>query len=179
MRTASLHHANGDAMDLAVKDGCLVGIRGRAVDWVNHGRLDPKHLFVWQAYNSSDRLTKSLVRENGELIEASWGEAMSRIVKRSRQRLREKGPLAFGFYASGQLFLEDYYTLGVMLTLGTATTRFPRRSLETLTSHGDPSRPSSWYLPTASTFAALYPASVIWPRSVMYPTLIRWWAVCI
>ena len=45
-RTASLHHANGDAIDLAVKDGHLVGVRGRAVDRVNRGRLDPKDLFV-------------------------------------------------------------------------------------------------------------------------------------
>ncbi len=40
---------------------------------------------------------------------------MGRIVERSMQLLEEKGPLAFGFYTSGQLFLEDYYTLGVYL----------------------------------------------------------------
>jgi hypothetical protein len=29
-------------IDIAVKDGRLVGVRGRATDMVNHGRLDPK-----------------------------------------------------------------------------------------------------------------------------------------
>jgi ferredoxin-nitrate reductase len=121
VRTASLHHANGDAMDLAVKDGRLVGVRGRAVDRVNRGRLDPKDLFVWQAYDSPDRLTRPLVRENGELVEASWDDAMGRIVERSEQLLDEKGPLAFGFYTSGQLFLEDYYTMGVIGKAGLGT----------------------------------------------------------
>ncbi len=120
-QTASLHHANGDAMDLAVKAGRFVGVRGRAVDRVNRGRLDPKDLFIWQAYNSPDRLTRPLVRKDGELVEASWDEAMGRIVEHSKQLLKEKGPLAFGFYTSGQLFLEDYYTLGVIGKAGLGT----------------------------------------------------------
>ena len=121
VQTASLHHANGDAIDLAVRDGRLVGVRGRAIDRVNRGRLDPKDLFVWQAYNSADRLKRPLLRKDGELVEASWDEAMGRIVERSRQLLEEKGPLAFGFYTSGQLFLEDYYTLGVIGKAGLGT----------------------------------------------------------
>jgi ferredoxin-nitrate reductase len=47
------------------------------------------------------------VRENGELIEASWNEAMGRVVERSKTLLEEKDPLAFAFYATGQLFLEE------------------------------------------------------------------------
>jgi anaerobic selenocysteine-containing dehydrogenase len=121
VQTASLHHANGDALDLAVKDERIVGVRGRAADRVNRGRLDPKDLFVWQAYNSPDRLTRPLVRDNGELVEASWDEAMGRIVERSQELLEEKGPLAFGFYTSGQLFLEDYYTLGEIGKAGLGT----------------------------------------------------------
>ena len=121
VQTASLHHANGDAMDLAVKEGRLVGVRGRAVDRVNRGRLDPKDLFVWQAYGSEDRLTRPLVRKDDELVEASWDEAMGRIVEKSKRLLEEKGPLAFGFYTSGQLFLEDYYTLGVIGKAGLGT----------------------------------------------------------
>ncbi|MCA2230134.1 hypothetical protein [Nonomuraea aurantiaca] len=42
-------------MDMAVKDGRIVGVRGRAADRVNHGRLDPKDLYGWQAGNSPDR----------------------------------------------------------------------------------------------------------------------------
>ena len=38
--TASVPHSNGDGLDIAVKGGRMVGVRGRAVDRVNHGRLD-------------------------------------------------------------------------------------------------------------------------------------------
>ncbi len=121
VQTASLHHANGDAMDLAVRDGRIVGVRGRAVDRINHGRLDPKDLFVWQAYNSEDRLTQPLVREGGRLEPTDWDIAMNRIVERSRSLLEEQGPSSFGFYTTGQLFLEDYYTLGVIARAGIGT----------------------------------------------------------
>ena len=36
--------SNGDGLDIAVEDGRVVGVRGRAVDRVNHGRVDPKDL---------------------------------------------------------------------------------------------------------------------------------------
>jgi hypothetical protein len=42
-------------------------VRGRAGDRVNHGRLDPKDIFGWQANHSLDRLTRPLVREGGPL----------------------------------------------------------------------------------------------------------------
>src|ERR671932_2672191 len=56
--TASILHSNGDALDIAVKDGRMVGVRGRADSRVNHGRLGPKDLFGWQANGSRDRLTR-------------------------------------------------------------------------------------------------------------------------
>ncbi|MBV9454531.1 MAG: nitrate reductase [Rubrobacter sp.] len=121
VQSASILHSNGDAIDAAVKDGRIVGVRGRAVDRVNRGRVDPKDLFGWQANNSEDRLKRPLVRKDGELVEASWDEAMGLIVERSRQLLDEKGPLSFGFYTTGQLFLEEYYTLGVIARAGLGT----------------------------------------------------------
>jgi len=65
VQTASILHSNGDAMDIAVKDGRMVGVRGRAVDRVNKGRLGPKDLFGWQANASEDRLELPLVRKDG------------------------------------------------------------------------------------------------------------------
>lgn len=39
---------------------------------------------------------------------------MDLVVRRSRELLDTLGPSAFGFYTSGQLFLEEYYTLAVI-----------------------------------------------------------------
>ena len=113
--------SNGCGLDIAVHDGRLVGVRGRAGDRVNHGRLGPKGLYGWQAGRSDDRLTTPLIRRSGELEPASWDEAMDLVVERSRQVLDETGPLGMGFYNSGQLFTEDYYTLAVMVRAGIGT----------------------------------------------------------
>src|SRR5215208_3517924 len=104
--TASILHSNGDALDIAVKDDRIVGVRGRADSRVNHGRLGPKDLFGWQANHSADRLTRPLIRRRGKLVETDWETAMEAMVSRSRALLAEHGPSAFGIYTSGQLFLE-------------------------------------------------------------------------
>jgi len=121
VQSACVLCSNGCGMDIAVKDGKMVGVRGRANDRVNHGRLGPKGLFGWQANNSSDRLARPLIRCNGGLVETDWDTAMDVIVERSRALLDEKGPGALGFYTSGQLFLEEYYTLGVIGKAGLGT----------------------------------------------------------
>ena len=114
VRTASILHSNGDAMDIAVKDGRIVGVRGHGEDRVNRGRLDPKDLYGWQSGHSADRLTRPLVRRDGELVETDWDTAMDLVVRRSRELLDEQGASALGFYTSGQLFLEEYYTLAAI-----------------------------------------------------------------
>lgn len=109
VRSASILRSNGDAMDIAVKDGRIAGVRGRAGDRVNHGRLDPKDLYGWQANNSPDRLTRPLVRQGGRLVETEWDTAMGRVVARSRELLDGPGGWGhFGFYPSGQLFLPHW-----------------------------------------------------------------------
>ena len=113
--------SNGCGLDIAVAGGRMVGVRGRADDRVNHGRLGPKGLFGWQANRAADRLTRPLVREGGELVERDWDTAMDRVVERSRQQLDTSGPGSIGFYTSGQLFCEEYYTLAVIGKAGLGT----------------------------------------------------------
>jgi anaerobic selenocysteine-containing dehydrogenase len=121
VQTASILHSNGDGLDIAVKDGRIVGVRGRAEDRVNHGRVDPKDLYGWQANSSPDRLTRPLVRRNGRLVETDWDTAMEAVVGKARELLEEQGPSAIGFYTTGQLFIEDYYTLGLIAHGGIGT----------------------------------------------------------
>jgi anaerobic selenocysteine-containing dehydrogenase len=121
VQSACVLCSNGCGCDIAVKDGRIVGVRGRASDIVNHGRLGPKGLYgSWQAHGK-ERLTTPLIRRDGELVETDWNTAMDTIVRRSQDLLAEAGPLSHGFYTSGQLFLEEYYTLGVIGKAGIGT----------------------------------------------------------
>jgi anaerobic selenocysteine-containing dehydrogenase len=120
-QSAAVLHSNGDGLDIAVKDGRIVGVRGRVIDRVNHGRLEPKDLFGWQANGSADRLREPLVRKDGELVPVDWDTAMDRIVRHSKSLLADHGPGSIGFYTSGQLFLEEYYTLATIARAGIGT----------------------------------------------------------
>jgi len=113
--------SNGCGCEIGVKDGRIVGIRGRADDVVNKGRLGPKGLNGWGANNSTDRLTRPLIRRNGQLAPASWDEAMNLLVTRTKDIRDRHTARAIGFYTSGQLFLEEYYTLGIIGKAGLDT----------------------------------------------------------
>jgi ferredoxin-nitrate reductase len=121
VRSACVLCSYGCGLDIAVKDEHIVGVRGRPDDHVNHGRLGPKGLHGWQANNSSDRLTTPLIRRNGALEPTDWDTAMSTIVDRSKQLLADRGPSSIAHYTTGQLFLEEYYTLAVMMRGGIGT----------------------------------------------------------
>jgi ferredoxin-nitrate reductase len=121
VQSACVLCSNGCGMDIGVKDGRIVGVRGRAVDRTNHGRLGPKGLNGWVANHSPDRLTKPQIRRNGKLEDATWDEAMELIVSKSKQIIKEHTSGAIGFYTSGQLFLEEYYALAIVGKAGLGT----------------------------------------------------------
>lgn len=120
VRGACLLCSNGCGVEVAVADGRMVGIRGRAEDRINHGRLGPKGLYGWQG-QSHERLTTPLIRRDGRLVETDWETAMSTIVEHSASLLKEKGPLSHGFFTSGQLMIEEFYTLAVIGKAGIGT----------------------------------------------------------
>src|SRR5919199_4086521 len=96
VQSACVLCSNGCGMDIGVKDNRIVGVRGRAVDTVNHGRLGPKGLHGWRANNSPDRLTRPLIRSGSRLSEASWDEAMNLIVSRSKELIERYTGSAIG-----------------------------------------------------------------------------------
>ncbi|KXJ87864.1 hypothetical protein Micbo1qcDRAFT_124009 [Microdochium bolleyi] len=116
VQSACVLCSNGCGLDIGVKDGKVVGVRGRAVDRVNKGRLGPKGLHGWQSINSPDRLTHPLVRnqETGELERATWDEVMELIVSKSNHLIETMTKHSIAFYTSGQLFLEEYYALALV-----------------------------------------------------------------
>src|SRR5690348_16085339 len=121
VQSACVLCSNGCALDIGVKGGRIVGVRGRAEDRVNRGRLGPKGLHGWAANHSPDRLTRPLIRDGGELRPATWADAMALVVRQT-QKVRQNYPAApLSFYTTGQLFLEEYYTLSIIAQAGLGT----------------------------------------------------------
>lgn len=125
VRAACFLCSNGCGVDIGVRDdrpgGRIVGVRGRATDVVNRGRLGPKGLHGWEANASPDRLTRPLIRRQGKLAHAGWDEAMDIIVQRMKSVRERDTAAAIAFYTSGQLFAEENYTLGVIARAGIGT----------------------------------------------------------
>ena len=113
--------STGCGLEIGVTDGHIVGVRGDRLDRVNRGRLGPKGLHGWEANHSADRLTGPLIRRGGRLEPASWDEALDLIAARTTSVKAQYGAGALGFYNSGQLCLEEYYTLSVIAEIGLGT----------------------------------------------------------
>ncbi|WP_163969662.1 molybdopterin oxidoreductase family protein [Oceanobacillus halotolerans] len=96
---------------IGVKDNKIVGIKGNEDHSINRGRLDPKGENQWYANNSPDRLVTPLIRKEGQLVAASWDEAMNLIVEKTKETLQTIGSDGISFYSTGQGTLETYYTI--------------------------------------------------------------------
>ena len=105
-------------LDIGVRDGRIVGVRGRESDGAN-GRLGPR-LHGWEANSSAERLT-AIARRKGTLRPWRLDEAMTLLVERSQEVCDVHSRLAVAFYVGGQLFLEEYYTLAVIALAGLGT----------------------------------------------------------
>lgn len=121
VRSACVLCSNGCGVDIGVSGGRIVGVRGREDDPINKGRLGPKGLHGWEANNSDDRLTSPLIRRENKLVRATWDEALNLIVEKTKETLNRHTASAIGFYTSGQLLLEEYYTLGIIGKAGLGT----------------------------------------------------------
>lgn len=70
----------GCQMYLGVKNNKIVSVRGDRDNETNKGRLCVKGRFgITEFVHSSERLTKPLIKKNGNFIEATWDEALALV----------------------------------------------------------------------------------------------------
>jgi formate dehydrogenase major subunit len=70
-----------------------------------------KGKFGWEYVNSSDRLTRPLIRENDRFREASWDEALNLVARRFSEIKTAYGPDALGFISSSKCTNEESYLM--------------------------------------------------------------------
>jgi anaerobic selenocysteine-containing dehydrogenase len=96
-RTCPLCEA-GCGLEVTVRDGEVVRIRGDRADVFSHGYICPKGSTLKQIHDDPDRLRSPLVRRNGVLEPATWDEAFSEVDRRLRPIIGEHGPDAVAIY---------------------------------------------------------------------------------
>ncbi|WP_031477094.1 molybdopterin oxidoreductase family protein [Streptomyces bicolor] len=89
---------------------------------VNKGALCGKGRTAPAVLSSSVRLTSPLVRSGGELVPATWDEALDRVAEGLARTRTEHGPDACGVFGGGGLTNEKAYSLGkfARIVLGTS-----------------------------------------------------------
>src|SRR5829696_2088118 len=60
----------------------VVSVRGDAQDVLSRGFICPKAYGIKQLHEDPDRLTRPLLRRDGELVEVSWDDALEEIYRR-------------------------------------------------------------------------------------------------
>ena len=114
----------GCGMQLGVREGKVVSVRGNPDHPVNSGKLCPKGLAEHYAIDAEDRARHPLLRKNGRLTRIGWDEAIDTLVERFRDVQRKYGPESLGVISTGQLVTEEFYALGKLVQLGLGTRNY-------------------------------------------------------
>lgn len=114
----------GCGMQLGVRDGKVVSVRGNPHHPVNRGKLCPKGLAEHYAIEAEGRALYPMLRKESALTRVSWDEALSTMVHRFRIVQRKHGPHSVGVISTGQLVTEEFYTLGKLVQLGLGTRNY-------------------------------------------------------
>jgi formate dehydrogenase alpha subunit len=114
----------GCGMQLGVKDGRVVSVRGNPDHPVNAGKLCPKGLAEHYAIEAEGRVKFPLLRKNGQLARVSWDEAIATMAEKFRAVQGKYGPDSLGVVSTGQLVTEEFYALGKLVQLGFGTRNY-------------------------------------------------------
>ncbi len=114
----------GCGMEVGVKDGKAVAVRGNEDHPVNRGKLCPKGLSEHHTLAAPGRAKQPLLRKQGKLVPVSWDEALGVLVDKFRSIQQKHGKQSLGVIGTGQLVTEEFYTLGKLVQLGFGTSNF-------------------------------------------------------
>jgi formate dehydrogenase alpha subunit len=82
VQTTCPYCGTGCTFNLVVKDGKVAGVAPYHRSPVNEGKVCPKGTYAHEFVNREDRLTKPLIKKNGEFEEATWDEAYALIAEK-------------------------------------------------------------------------------------------------
>jgi len=111
VQTTCVYCGCGCGLYLEVVDGHITGVWPDKTHAVSQGKLCIKGWNVADFVYHPDRLKTPLIRKNGELVEATWDEALSLIAERLGTIKAESGPNSLAFLSSAKCTNEENYLL--------------------------------------------------------------------
>jgi predicted molibdopterin-dependent oxidoreductase YjgC len=102
----------GCGLSVTVEDGIITKVTGDKNNPSSKGEACIKGREGWRHLYSDRRLTRPLIRKNGELVPASWDEALDLVANRMMEIRERFGPDAFGVFSSSRSTNELNYLAG-------------------------------------------------------------------
>ena len=102
----------GCGLSVTVEDGIITKVTGDKNNPSSKGEACIKGREGWRHLYSDRRLTRPLIRKNGELVPASWDEALDLVANRMMEIKSEYGEDAFGVFSSSRSTNELNYLAG-------------------------------------------------------------------
>lgn len=109
IRTTCTYCGVGCQIHLHVKGNRVIEVSGIEDVRPNYGSLCAKGRFGYDFIQDPARLTRPLIRKNGQLQETSWDEAMSFVAKELTRIKDERGPDSIGVLSSARITNEENY----------------------------------------------------------------------
>ena len=109
VRTTCTYCGVGCQMYLHVQDNRVVKVSGVEDRTPNFGSLCVKGRFGFDFIHAPQRLTVPLIKENGQLREAQWDEALDLVAQRLGSIKQSHGPDSIGMLTSARITNEENY----------------------------------------------------------------------
>ena len=113
----------GCRVELGLKNGKPVAIRGVPDSRTNFGFLCMKGMLFYQLIHHPERLTKPLYRasKKDKFREISWEEALNIAAEKFAEAVKKYGPNSVAYYGSGQALTEETYLFQKVMRAGLRT----------------------------------------------------------
>ena len=121
MRTTCPYCGVGCQMWLHVKDGQVVRVSGVEGVAPNQGSLCVKGRYGFDFIQSPERLTKPLIKENGNFREAEWDEALDLVASKFADMRDRHGSESLGGLTSARVTNEENYLMQKLVRAGFGT----------------------------------------------------------
>lgn len=121
IRTTCPFCGTGCNFDLNVKDGKVVGVTPNPDSPVNGRSLCVKGRYHIDFISSPDRITKPLIKKDGEFIETSWEIALSTVAKNLKEIKEKYGSDAISGLSSARCTNEDNFVFQKMMRVAIGT----------------------------------------------------------
>lgn len=107
VQTTCVYCGVGCGIYMGVSGDKLVSVRGDRERPTNNGNLCVKGRYGFNFVNHPDRLTKPLIKKNGEFVEAEWDEALELVASKFAESKGDK----FAALASAKCTNEENYLI--------------------------------------------------------------------